>query len=211
MSDFTPQNPWAILPSDPFANDVFLVNRQLFRMNKYELLDAAERPILYADRPALRLISHIGVYADSAKTQKILDINQDGITILNDSYTVVDTTGRTIGFLKRRGWMSLLRRTWHIQDASGQDVAVVQEDSLWKAVIRRTPYLNVVGAFFRTNYIISRPGAIEPLGEFIRAYSLQDKHRLDLTRDTQRTLDRRLAVALGIVLDNVERRHSNEG
>ena len=44
------------------------------------------------------------------------------------------------------------------------------------------------------------------LGEFNRKFTLLDRYVLDLTHDLQRTLDRRVALALGVMLDTGERR-----
>lgn len=60
----------------------------------------------------------------------------------------------------------------------------------------------------RTNFVIvggSNPGG-EVLGELNRKFTLFDRYVLDLTPDTTRSLDRRVAVALGVILDTGERR-----
>jgi hypothetical protein len=44
------------------------------------------------------------------------------------------------------------------------------------------------------------------LGELNRKFTLFDKYVLDLTHDPQRTLDRRVALALGVMLDTGEGR-----
>ena len=66
----------------------------------------------------------------------------------------------------------------------------------------------VLGTFFgllRTNFLFLRPDG-EVLGEFNRKFTLLDRYVLDLTADTERTFERRLALATGIMLDTGERR-----
>ncbi len=66
----------------------------------------------------------------------------------------------------------------------------------------------VLGTFFgflRTNFLFLGPGG-EVLGEFNRKFTLLDRYVLDLTADPERTLDRRLALAAGVMLDTGERR-----
>jgi hypothetical protein len=46
----------------------------------------------------------------------------------------------------------------------------------------------------------------EVLGEFNRKFTVLDRYVLDLTGDEERVLDRRIAVAAGIMLDTGERR-----
>ena len=58
----------------------------------------------------------------------------------------------------------------------------------------------------RTNFVILGPDGISELGRFNRKLTLFDKYVLDMTSDGSRTLDRRIAVALGVLLDTGERR-----
>jgi hypothetical protein len=44
------------------------------------------------------------------------------------------------------------------------------------------------------------------LGEFNRKFTLFDRYVLDMTADTSRAIDRRIALALGVMLDACERR-----
>jgi hypothetical protein len=44
------------------------------------------------------------------------------------------------------------------------------------------------------------------VGEFNRKFTLLDRYVLDLSRDEERALDRRVAVAMGVMLDTGERR-----
>ena len=50
------------------------------------------------------------------------------------------------------------------------------------------------------------PDGTTELGRFNRKLTLFDKYVLDMTSDGARTLDRRIAVALGVLLDTGERR-----
>ena len=66
----------------------------------------------------------------------------------------------------------------------------------------------VLGPLFgllRTNFLlVGADGAV--LGEFNRKFTLLDRYVLDLTADPERLLDRRVALALGVMLDTGERR-----
>jgi len=66
-----------------------------------------------------------------------------------------------------------------------------------------------VGPLFgllRTNFKIMSPCFLNVFGQFNRRMTVLDKYVLDLTFDPGRTLDRRIAVALGIMLDTGEYR-----
>lgn len=207
------QNPWAMGSpnADRFAHDKFQLNQKLLSLNsKYLIYDEWSQPLFYVDRPLLKLKTQIGVYEDEVKTRKVLSVNVESMwSFLNYTFLVNDASGNTIGYLRRKGWLSMLRRTWHVEDAAGRTLAVAQEDSWWKAILRRifsATDLEIISAMIRTNFILTRPGETAQFGEFIRRFAVADKYVLDLSGDPQRTLDRRIAVGLAIVLDNAERR-----
>jgi uncharacterized protein YxjI len=205
----TPPAPYGMQPTpsyDPFAYDKFFVNQKLMSLNsKYYVFNEQGHQLFYVDRPAFKLRAHVGIYTDDTKRQKVLDLRQDSAwAVINLSFTLLDMHGQTIALFKRQGWMSIIRRTWSIQDAHGREMAQAQEDSLWKALFRRIPYLEIIGDFFRTNFDITRQGT--KVGEFVRRLTFGDKYVLDLSRDPQRQFDRRVAVALAILLDTAESR-----
>jgi len=78
------------------------------------------------------------------------------------------------------------------------------QDSIVLALLRR-----ILGPFFgflRTNFVFVRGTDAEVFGELNRKFTLLDRYVLDLSADTARAFDRRVAVALGIMLDTGERR-----
>jgi uncharacterized protein YxjI len=191
---------------DRFAYDKFFVNQKMLSLNsKYSVFNEAGQQLFFVDRPAFKMKAHVGIYLDESKQHKVLDLVQDSAwSIINLSFTLQDMNGQTIALFKRQGWLSMIRRTWHILDAYGHEMAIAQEDSLWKALFRRLPYLEIIGDFLRTNFTITRQG--QPIGEFIRRLTFGDKYVLDLTQDRMRAFDRRVAVALAILLDTAESR-----
>jgi uncharacterized protein YxjI len=195
------------IPSERFAYDKFLLNQKVMSLGgKYFIYNEQQQPLFYVDRPVFKIKAHIGIYEDESRARKILNVQQDSAwAIINLSFTLQDETGATIACLKRQGWLSMLRRTWKIYDRDGREIAQAAEDSWWKALMRRVPYLDIIGDFLRTNFILTAPDG-RHIGEFIRRFTLADKYIMDLTADPSRTFDRRIAVALAIILDNAESR-----
>jgi len=72
-------------------------------------------------------------------------------------------------------------------------------------LLARPPTGSVHG-LLRTNFIFQRPGSDKVIGEFRRKMTILDRYVLDLTADRTRAFDRRIAVALGVMLDTGERR-----
>jgi len=99
---------------------------------------------------------------------------------------------------------NIVRKRWYVTAAGGEPLAMAIEDSIVLSLLRR-----VLGTFFgflRTNFVFVRGRDEEIFGEFNRKFTLLDRYVLDLSADTGRTFDRRVAVALGVMLDTGERR-----
>lgn len=195
------------IASERFAYDKFLINQKVLSLGgKYYIYDEHNRPLLFIDRPVFRLKAHIGVYEDESRSRKLLTVYQDSaLAIINYSFTLLDENEQPIAYFQRQGWLSMLRRTWHIYDAQRRIIAQAQEDSWTKALMRRLPFVDIIGDFIRTNFVITHVSG-QPLGEFIRRFTITDRYVMDLTADRTRVLDRRIAIALAILLDNLERR-----
>lgn len=153
---------------------------------------------------SLRPLRHVRVYRDESRAETLLRVLQDQrFALLTRSYTVVMPSGEILARLRKRYVHNVIRKRWYVETPTGQVVALAIEDSIVLSLLRR-----VLGSFFgllRTNFIFTRPDGTV-LGEFNRKFTILDRYVLDLTDDAQRYLDRRVALALGIMLDTGERR-----
>ena len=65
------------------------------------------------------------------------------------------------------------------------------------------------GSFFgllRTNFIFVTTDEETVFGEFNRSFTVLDRYVLDLSADPDRNFDRRIALAMGVLLDTAEGR-----
>jgi len=148
---------------------------------------------------------HVTFYRDETKRQKLLEVLQDKKwQIINATYTVKDPAGRTLAILWKNYMYNLIRKRWYVKDATGRVNYVAKEDSVILSLLRRL--LGPLFGFLRTNFIIVRNGSEDVLGEFNRKFTILDRYVLDLKADSKRTLDRRVGLALGVMLDTGERR-----
>jgi uncharacterized protein YxjI len=146
---------------------------------------------------------HITFYKDDSKTQKMLEIKQvNKIEFPYAKFTILDTAGNIIGSLRKNVLFDYIRRRWQVMSASGLQLCTAKEDSIILSLLRRTGI--PIFLFLRTNFIFLRGEDV--IGEFNRKLTLLDRYVLDLTADHQRILDRRIALALGVMLDTGERR-----
>ncbi|HMA38771.1 MAG TPA: hypothetical protein VKP10_01770 [Gemmatimonadales bacterium] len=148
---------------------------------------------------------HVTFYRDQTKRERLLEILQDRKwQPITATYTVRDPAKRTIALLSKNYLLSILRKRWYVKAPHGEVLVLAKEDSVILSLLRR-----VIGPLFgllRTNFIIVRPEGDDVIGEFNRKFTILDRYALDLKADPQRTLDRRVALALGVMLDTGERR-----
>ncbi len=152
---------------------------------------------------------HIYFFADEEKQMKILEILQDQkIAIRMATYTVLDENGQEIGRFRKDYLANFLRKRWDGFHSDGTQLYVIREDSVLLSLLRR--FLGSFYGLLRTNFVIHQvddKGNDGPLlGEFNRKFTLLDKYVLDVTHDRSRKMDRRMAVAIGVLLDTGEQR-----
>jgi uncharacterized protein YxjI len=201
--------------------DTFLVNQKHLTLgkSKYYVYDESGAPLFYVERPTMRLFGRradITIFDDDTASTPVLLLRQDhGYEFRRREYTLVDlATDETLGRLCRDNLRALFRRHWQILDASGSEFAFAREDSTFMAFVRRAvdwiPYVSILGMAIRTDFhiFLSGDGAAQErkVGSFDRKFGLGDKYVLNLRDDPERRFDRRIALALGILLDTAEAR-----
>ena len=151
---------------------------------------------------------HVTFYAGADGTgERALEVIQDHkIQFPTRTFTVRDREGQPIGVLSKNFLHSLLRKRWTIRDGRGRPVATVREDSIILSLIRRVGAFVPLLRLMRTNFLFFKFGSDRELGEFRRKRTILDKYVLDLKADPTGILDRRLAVAMAVMLDTAERR-----
>jgi uncharacterized protein YxjI len=154
---------------------------------------------------ALSKKRHVTFYADESKSVRLLDVLQDGkFFFVHARYTVRDAQGTVIARFRKNYLFNLIRRKWEVLGPDGTSVKwVAREDSIILSLVRRfVPLMNLL----RTNFIFQQSGSDRVVGEFRRKMTILDRYALDLKADRARAFDRRVAVALGVMLDTGERR-----
>jgi predicted Zn finger-like uncharacterized protein len=151
---------------------------------------------------------HITFYADEQKSEPLLQILQDSkFQPITATYTLLTPEGTFLAKLKKNYLHNVIRKKWEVSDADGRLVVLAREDSLILSLLRR--FLGPLFGFLRTNFILAVPderGIERVRGEFNRNFTVFDRYVLNLEHDVPRQIDRRLAIALGVLLDTGERR-----
>ena len=154
---------------------------------------------------ALSKKRHVTFYRDESRTQKMFDVLQDKkVQFPMRTYTVRDASGTALASFKKNYLYNIFRKRWEMRSPGGSVMCVAKEDSIILSLLRRV--LGPLFGLLRTNFLITRGESEMVLGEFKRKLTILDRYVLDLSPDRRRDLDRRLALALGVMLDTGERR-----
>jgi uncharacterized protein YxjI len=154
---------------------------------------------------ALSKRRHVTFYRDESRTQKMFDVLQDKkVQFPMRTYTVRDASGAPLASFKKNYLYNIFRKRWEMRSSSGSVMCVAKEDSIILSLLRRV--LGPLFGLLRTNFIFTRGEGDMVIGEFKRKLTILDRYVLDLSADRRRDLDRRLALALGVMLDTGERR-----
>jgi uncharacterized protein YxjI len=197
-----------------FEYDRFLVDQlirpiaNLYRVTPLAAGEApAGSPVAYVRQKKLAIREDIRFYGDEQETQELFRIKaRSAFDTGGSKYDVFAGDGQ-IGTLEHLFRQSLVRSTWRIRGADGNEVATAHERSKPMAIARRVvDFIPDVGGMIPIpyNFDLLIDGSV--IGHLNRKFQLRDRYVLDLSGDTERRLDRRLAIALAIGLDTLQNR-----
>jgi uncharacterized protein YxjI len=197
---------------DPNQHDVFALKQRFAAMiNRYEvaLPEAPDAPFAFVEQKRFKLKEDIRFFADDTKTEELWKIVARQRFDPKARYDVTTASGEKLGEIQKVFGKSLLRSTYLIHDAHGE--VVVTERSLGVALLRRLvdfiPYVGSFADWLPIPYDFTFTRGETLLGHHKRErFKLRDRYTLDLTGDPERTLDRRLALALAVGLDALQAR-----
>lgn len=154
---------------------------------------------------ALSAKRHVSFYRDASKVDRLLEVIQDKKwQPITSTYTVRDFKGKPIARFAKNWLYNIIRKRWYVYDPGGRLLYTAKEDSVILSLLRR--FIGPLFGLLRTNFIILRGDTDDVVGEFKRKFTILDRYVLDMNADPQRLMDRRIALALGLMLDTGERR-----
>ncbi len=148
---------------------------------------------------------HVTFYRDASKRDRLLEVLQDKKwQPITATYTVRDFRGKPLARFAKNILYNFIRKRWYVYGPDQAVLYIAKEDSVILSLLRR--FLGPMLGVLRTNFIILRPESEDVIGEFKRKFTILDRYVLDMSGDPQRLMDRRIALALGVMLDTGERR-----
>ena len=189
-----------------FDSDVFEVDQLIKPMVNLYRISARGLPVAFVRQKRLALKEDIRFFADESEREELFRIKARSLMELSARYDVTTPDGEKIGVLGKVFGRSLLRSTWSVLDAQERELAVATERSQFWALVRRVIDAVPYGDFVPILFHFRIDQGDRHLGDFTRAVGFRDKYTLDLSGDTEGTIDRRLAIALAIALDALQSR-----
>jgi uncharacterized protein YxjI len=154
----------------------------------------------YVRQKMFRLKEAIKVYSDDSMNHLRLEIQARSVIDFSATYDVTDSeTGAAVGSLSRQGFKSMVRDTWTIRNASGDEIGMIQEDSRLLALLRRFMF-NIIPQTFNVFAHGQQIGAIRQRFNLLKLV-------FDVDLNAER-LDPRLGVAASVLLLAIEGRQN---
>jgi len=199
------------------AHDRFIL-RQRFRpvINQYEFSlpqdgDTPGPTLLFVEQKRFKFKEDIRFYSDDTKSVEVMRILARQRFDPRARYDITDASGGKIGEIQKVFGKSLLRSTYALFDASGEQVATAAERSMVVALFRRlvglVPFVGDFADWLPIPYHFDFRDGDELLGTHVRqSWKFRDTYTIDLTPDTGRRLDRRLVLAAAVGMDALQAR-----
>ena len=192
--------------TDWLAEDRFVIDQLIKPMVNLYRISAGPTPIAFVRQKRMAIKEDIRFYADESETRELWRIKARSMMEFSGRYDVTTPEGETIGVLGKVFGKSLLRSTWQILDVAGQELAIAQERSPMVAILRRVIDVVPYGDFVPIPFHFTIDAGERHIGDLNRRLGFRDTYDLDVSGDVERTIDRRLAVTLGIALDALQSR-----
>jgi len=211
------------MPVNPNDHDVFLLRQRIkLVINQYEffLPGAAETPgvpestsdeICFVEQKRFKFKEDIRFYTDDSKSQEILRIKARQRFDPRATYDVTDELGGKIGSIQKVFGQSLLRSTYRINGANDEELCIVTEHSMPVAIFRRlvgfVPYIGNYAEWLPIPYHFDFKRGEGVIGTNTRQmWKIRDVYTIDMTADPQRSVDRRLVLAIAVGMDALQAR-----
>jgi uncharacterized protein YxjI len=185
-------------------------------VNQYEftLPDEEGKPgdhVAFVEQKRFKFKEDIRFFEDDSKAVELMRIKARQRFDPRARYDVTDAAGGKFGEIQKVFGKSLLRSTYQLFDGVGNEVAIAMEKSLAIALIRRLvgfiPYIGDYSDWLPIPYHFVFKRGDEVLGHHSRAmWKFRDTYRIEMDGDPERTVDRRLVLAVAVGMDALQAR-----
>ena len=186
------------------SQNQYLLRKQVIAISgRFRIFDPQGNLVLYSEQKAFKLREDIRVYNDENKSSEVLNIQARQIIDFSAAYDVIDSaSGQKVGALRRKGFKSMLQDEWDVLDVNDQPIALLQEDSMMMALLRR-----FLSGLIPQHYNVTMNGQqVADLKQNFNPFTY--RLNIDFSPDVSNQLDKRLGIAAGILLAAIEGKQS---
>jgi uncharacterized protein YxjI len=202
---------------DPNQHDRFVLRQRIkLVINQYEFSlpaegDAPGPAFCFVEQARFKFKEDIRFYTDESKTTELVRIKARQRFDPRARYDVTTPDGRKIGEIQKVFGKSLIRSTYMLYGPNDEELARVHERNLGVALFRRLvgwiPYVGDLADWLPIPYHFDFLRGEERIGVHERQlWKWRDVYTLDMTGDPQRTIDRRLVMAIAVGMDALQAR-----
>ena len=187
-----------------------VINQYEFSVAEPESNDAGEA-FCFVEQKRFKFKEDIRFFTDASKQSELMRIKARRRFDPRARYDVTDEAGERIGQIQKVFGKSLLRSTYRLYGAADEELATVNEKSLPVAIFRRfVGFIPFIGGFADLlpvpyDFVFRRGDEI--LGTNTRQrWKWRDTYTIDMSPDAERTVDRRLVLAIAVGQDALQAR-----
>ena len=188
-----------------------VINQYFFFLPDPEGEEDPSQPVAFVEQKRFKFKEDIRFYHDETKTSELMRIKARQRFDPRAKYDITDAQGQTIGMIQKVFGKSLFRSTYNMFDAHDNLLFTARERSLGVALFRRLvgliPYVGDFANWLPIAYHFDFIRDEQVVGTNSRKFgSFRDIYRIDMTQDPERTIDRRLVLALAVGQDALQAR-----
>lgn len=193
----------ARLTQDRFGHRTYMVRRKFFKMfgESFHIYDSVGQVAFYSKLKAFRLKEDIRLFTGEDMREEVLSMRARSMLDFGVTFDVTDSrTQQRIGAVRRQGLKSLLKDEWIILDPQDGELGRISEDSMLLALVRR-----FLVALIPQSWHVSVHGqTVATFKQHFNPFIM--KVTADFSPDTQGLLDRRMGIAVAVLLNAIEGR-----
>jgi uncharacterized protein YxjI len=181
-------------------------------INQYEFsMEEDGAPFAFVEQARFKFKEDIRFFTDDSKTEEMLRIKARQRFDPRARYDVTAPDGTKVGEIQKVFGKSLLRSTYEIHSPNGGEPVIVRERNLPVALFRRlvgfVPYLGDFADWLPIPYHFDFLRGDQVIGFHERKrWSLRDRYTIDMSGDPERTVDRRMILAIAVGIDALQAR-----
>ena len=188
-----------------------MINQYEFTLPDEKGHEDPTKPVAFVEQKRFKFKEDIRFYTDDSKTTELLRIKARQRFDPRAKYDITAPHGEKLGQIQKVFGKSLIRSTYTIYGADEQELATARERRLGVALFRRLvgliPFIGDFADLLPIAYHFDFLRGDQVVGTNSRKLgTFRDIYTIDMSGDPQRTIDRRLILALAVGQDALQAR-----